>query len=82
MKRNSAHPSDVLRLLKQPVGPTRLAVRAADYMDNAVKLIKASLVKRRRRSINATGVYPKQVLYVFHSSSFKSQLRCPFLVQT
>lgn len=62
MKRNSAHPSDVLRLLKQPMGPTRLAVRAADYMDNAVKLIKTSLVKRQKRSINATGVYPKQVL--------------------
>lgn len=59
MKRNAANPSDVLRLLKQPVGPTRAAVRAADYMDNAVKLIKQSLGRRSKRSINATGVYPK-----------------------
>lgn len=59
MKRNAANPSDVLRLLKQPVGPTRAAVRAADYMDNAVKLIKQSLGRRAKRSINATGVYPK-----------------------
>nr|XP_046242082.1 eosinophil peroxidase-like [Scatophagus argus] len=38
VKRNSANPSDILRLLKQPVGPTREAVRAADYMDNAVQV--------------------------------------------
>lgn len=62
VKRNVANPSDVLRLLKQPVGMTRVAVRAADYMDNAVKLIKKSLERRQKRSINATGVYPKQVL--------------------
>lgn len=62
MKRNSANPSDVLRLLKQPVGATRLAVRAADYMDNAVKLIRTSLLKRQKRSINATGAYAKMAL--------------------
>ncbi|XP_075882046.1 eosinophil peroxidase-like [Nelusetta ayraudi] len=54
VKRNAAKPSDVLRLLKQPVGATRAAVRAADYMDNTVKLIRASLFKRQKRSINAT----------------------------
>ncbi|XP_060895252.1 eosinophil peroxidase-like [Labrus mixtus] len=54
VKRNAAKPSDVLRLLKQPVGPTRLAVRAADYMDNTIKLIKTSLVARQKRSINAS----------------------------
>lgn len=59
VKRNSANPSDVLRLLKQPVGATRLAVRAADYMDNAVKLIRTSLLKRQKRSINATGAHAK-----------------------
>ncbi|XP_074526405.1 eosinophil peroxidase-like [Halichoeres trimaculatus] len=54
VKRNAAKPSDVLRLLKQPVGPSRIAVRAADYMDNAVKLIKGHLERRHKRSINAT----------------------------
>lgn len=63
MKRNAANPSDVLRLLKQPAGPTRTAVRAADYMDNTVKLIKRSLL-RQKRSINATGAYPKLSLNV------------------
>uniref|UniRef100_A0A3B4V9G6 Eosinophil peroxidase n=1 Tax=Seriola dumerili TaxID=41447 RepID=A0A3B4V9G6_SERDU len=56
VERNAASPSDVLRLLKQPAGPTRTAVPAADYMDVAVKLLKRSLNRRPKRSINATGV--------------------------
>lgn len=40
--------------MKQPVGATRLAVRAADYMNNALTLI-TSLKRRHKRSINATG---------------------------
>uniref|UniRef100_UPI0037E930C5 eosinophil peroxidase-like n=1 Tax=Semicossyphus pulcher TaxID=241346 RepID=UPI0037E930C5 len=62
VRRNAANPSDVLRLLKQPVGLTRLAVRAADYMDNAVKLIKSSLEKRQKRSINATDLLSEEDL--------------------
>ncbi|CAJ1068228.1 eosinophil peroxidase-like [Xyrichtys novacula] len=62
VRRNAANPSDVLRLLKQPVGPTRLAVRAADYMDNAVKLIRSSLERRQKRSINATDLISEEDL--------------------
>ncbi|XP_035999616.1 eosinophil peroxidase [Fundulus heteroclitus] len=54
VKRNAASPADVLRLLKQPSGLSREAVRAADYMDYSLYLIKSSLSKRHRRSINAT----------------------------
>lgn len=54
MRRQAASPADVLRLLKQPVGVARLAVRAADYMNNALTLT-TSLKKRDKRSINATG---------------------------
>ncbi|XP_041643904.1 eosinophil peroxidase-like [Cheilinus undulatus] len=54
VKRNAANPSDVLRLLKQPVGLTRLEVRAADYMDNTIKLLQGSSGRRQKRSINAT----------------------------
>ncbi|XP_040897759.1 eosinophil peroxidase-like [Toxotes jaculatrix] len=54
VRRNAANPSDVLRLLKQPAGPTRNVARAADYMDVSVKLIKRSLERRHKRSINAT----------------------------
>ncbi|MEQ2166009.1 hypothetical protein GOODEAATRI_023102 [Goodea atripinnis] len=43
VKRNAAGPADVLRLLKQPSGASREAVRAADYMDNTLHLIKSSL---------------------------------------
>uniref|UniRef100_A0A8C2XIW5 Myeloid-specific peroxidase n=1 Tax=Cyclopterus lumpus TaxID=8103 RepID=A0A8C2XIW5_CYCLU len=43
VRRNAVSPSDILRLVKQPVGQTRNAVRAADYMDNTIKLIKRSL---------------------------------------
>ncbi|XP_062273836.1 eosinophil peroxidase-like [Scomber scombrus] len=64
VKRNTANPSDILRLLKQPVGPTRDAVRAADYMDNAVKLIKRSLETRHKRSINATDLISEEDLQV------------------
>ncbi|XP_053180994.1 eosinophil peroxidase-like [Scomber japonicus] len=64
VKRNTASPSDILRLLKQPVGPTRDAVRAADYMDNAMKLIKRSLETRHKRSINATDLISEEDLQV------------------
>lgn len=64
VKRNAAKPSDVLRLLKQPVGATRAAVRAADYMDNTVKLIRASQFKRQKRSINATGAPAQNLLRI------------------
>lgn len=49
--------------MKQPAGPTRVAVRAADYMDNALILIKSSLGSRQKRSINATGVCVKNILF-------------------
>ncbi|XP_044228044.1 eosinophil peroxidase-like isoform X1 [Thunnus albacares] len=64
LRRSVANPSDILRLLKQPVGPSRDAVRAADYMDNAVKLIKRSLEKRQKRSINATDLITEEDLQV------------------
>ncbi|XP_051278095.1 eosinophil peroxidase-like isoform X1 [Dicentrarchus labrax] len=64
VRRNAANPSDILRLLKQPAGLTRSAVRAADYMDNAVKLIKRSLEKRQKRSINATDLITEEDLQV------------------
>lgn len=56
MKRQAASPADILRLMKQPVGAARLAVRAADYMNNALTMIERSLTRRHKRSINATGL--------------------------
>lgn len=62
VKRNAASPADVLRLLKQPNGPSRQAVRAADYMDNTLHLIKRTLARRHKRSINATDVISERDL--------------------
>ncbi|KAM6943998.1 eosinophil peroxidase-like [Lycodopsis pacificus] len=62
VRRNAVSPSDILRLLKQPVGQTRNAVRAADYMHNAVKLIQTSLQRRQKRSINATDLISEEDL--------------------
>ncbi|XP_051806344.1 eosinophil peroxidase-like isoform X10 [Acanthochromis polyacanthus] len=54
VRRDASTPSDFLRLMKQPEGVSRQAVRAADYMDYTVELITKSLQRRHKRSINAT----------------------------
>uniref|UniRef100_A0AAQ5YZA5 Eosinophil peroxidase n=1 Tax=Amphiprion ocellaris TaxID=80972 RepID=A0AAQ5YZA5_AMPOC len=62
VRRNAVSPSDVLRLMKQPRGVSRLAVRAADYMDYTVELITKSLQQRQKRSINATDLLSEEDL--------------------
>ncbi|XP_036954695.1 eosinophil peroxidase-like [Acanthopagrus latus] len=62
VRRNALNPAHVLRLLKQPAGVSRTAVRAADYMDNAVILIKRSLERRQKRSVNATDLLSEEDL--------------------
>ncbi|XP_073321888.1 eosinophil peroxidase-like [Pagrus major] len=64
VKRNLASPADVLRLMKQPAGRGRIAVRAADYMDNTLTLIKCSLGKRPKRSLNATDLISEEDLQI------------------
>ncbi|MEQ2189319.1 hypothetical protein GOODEAATRI_024180 [Goodea atripinnis] len=73
VKRN-ASPADVLRLLKQPSGPSREAVRAADYMDNTLHLIKRALAKRQKRSINATACGSGETGHIFGASTIRQQL--------
>ncbi|KAF1389168.1 hypothetical protein PFLUV_G00070650 [Perca fluviatilis] len=78
VRRNTANPSDILRLMKQPVGPTRTAVRAADYMDNAVNLIKRSLKRREKRSINDTDLISDDDLKVIADlTGCSAQVRIP-----
>ncbi|XP_028434696.1 eosinophil peroxidase-like isoform X2 [Perca flavescens] len=78
VRRNTANPSDILRLMKQPVGPTRTAVRAADYMDNAVNLIKRSLERRQKRSINDTDLISDDDLKVIADlTGCSAQVRIP-----
>ncbi|XP_068429738.1 eosinophil peroxidase-like [Clinocottus analis] len=82
VKRNAASQSDILQLVKQPVGQTRNAVRAADYMDNAVKLIKRSLERRQKRSINATDLISEDDLQVIADLTGCSPRRRPLSCRT
>ncbi|XP_035291532.1 eosinophil peroxidase-like [Anguilla anguilla] len=56
VRRNTVSAANRLRLMKQPFGETRSAVRAADYMENALRLIQENVHAhgRYRRSLNAT----------------------------
>ncbi|CAL8342908.1 unnamed protein product [Lota lota] len=67
VRRNQVSPSDILRLLKQPAGLSRSAVRASDYMDHAIQLLqKRSLQEHRihKRSINATDLILQEDLKI------------------
>ncbi|KAJ8385975.1 hypothetical protein AAFF_G00177960 [Aldrovandia affinis] len=54
VKRNTVSPANRLRLLKQPSGETRNAVRAADYMENTLRIIQEQANHVHKRSLNAT----------------------------
>lgn len=57
VRRNVASPADVLRLLKQPMGLSREAVRSADYMNSALQYINNIPHRRSRRAVdNSTGL--------------------------
>lgn len=48
-------PHDALRLLKQPRGETRSAVRSADYMAQTLRLLHERVHHVHKRTLNATG---------------------------
>ncbi|XP_031611186.1 eosinophil peroxidase-like isoform X3 [Oreochromis aureus] len=60
--RRNAHYADVVRLMKQPRGVSRIAVRSADYLATSLQMITESLEKRHKRSINATDLISKENL--------------------
>ncbi|KAJ8286119.1 hypothetical protein GJAV_G00034760, partial [Gymnothorax javanicus] len=64
VRRNTVSPVNRLRLMKQPCGETRNAVRAADYMENALRLIQEHVHhnRRRKRSLNATDLLTPEEL--------------------
>lgn len=55
MRKEVVSPHDALRLLKQPRGDTRSAVRSADYMRQTLRLVQERTHHARKRSLNATG---------------------------
>ncbi|KAJ8005640.1 hypothetical protein DPEC_G00120030 [Dallia pectoralis] len=57
VKRDAVRSMDIRRLLTQPARDTRSAVRAAEYMENTIKLLVERSAKNHRihkRSLNAT----------------------------
>ncbi|XP_059511359.1 eosinophil peroxidase-like [Stegostoma tigrinum] len=46
--------SDLLRFFKHPMAETRVAVRSAEYMENALRLIQQHVHRVHKRSLNAT----------------------------
>lgn len=59
-------PHDALRLLKQPRGDTRSAVRSADYMAQTLRLVHDRVHNVHKRSLNATGEETQGPSTVFH----------------
>lgn len=55
MRKNIVSPHDALRLMKQPRGDTRSAVRSADYMAQTLRLLQERMHHVHKRSVNATG---------------------------
>uniref|UniRef100_A0A7N6BG39 Myeloid-specific peroxidase n=1 Tax=Anabas testudineus TaxID=64144 RepID=A0A7N6BG39_ANATE len=72
VRRDVVSPHDALRLLKQPRGDTRTAVRSADYMAQTLRLLHDRVHHVHKRSLNATDVCTSQC---FQTWSF---LVCPF----
>uniref|UniRef100_A0A3Q3XI75 Eosinophil peroxidase n=1 Tax=Mola mola TaxID=94237 RepID=A0A3Q3XI75_MOLML len=78
VRRQTAGPADLLRLVKQPVGATRQVARSADYMNDAVRLLQRSRSRRDKRSINATDLISEEDLEVIADlTGCSPQLRSP-----
>ncbi|KAM6901961.1 eosinophil peroxidase isoform 2-T2 [Lycodopsis pacificus] len=54
VRKEVVRPHDALRLLKQPRGDTRTAVRSADYMAQTLRLLHERVNHVHKRSLNAT----------------------------
>ncbi|KAF4082617.1 hypothetical protein AMELA_G00153690 [Ameiurus melas] len=55
-------PSDILRLMKQPKRKARDAVRAADYLEQTLRIISEKTHHAHKRSINATALLSHEEL--------------------
>ncbi|XP_075882045.1 eosinophil peroxidase-like isoform X2 [Nelusetta ayraudi] len=83
VRRQATSPSDVLRLLKQPVGRAREIARAADYMSGTLSLLRRSLSRRQKRSINATDLISEEQLQTISElSGCSPQERIPSCATT
>ncbi|KAM8829300.1 eosinophil peroxidase [Spinachia spinachia] len=62
VRREVVRPHDALRLMKQPRGDTRTAVRAADYMTQTLRLLHERSHRVHKRSLNATDLLSEEDL--------------------
>lgn len=62
LAKRSISPSVLLSVFKQPVRETRAVIRAAEYMDTALDLIHSHILRRYKRSINATDLLTSEDL--------------------
>ncbi|KAM4527392.1 eosinophil peroxidase-like isoform 1-T2 [Odontesthes bonariensis] len=62
VRRDVVKPHDALRLMKQPRGDTRSAVRSADYMAQTLRLLHDRVHRMHKRSLNATDLLTEEDL--------------------
>nr|XP_015202138.1 PREDICTED: eosinophil peroxidase-like [Lepisosteus oculatus] len=62
LRESFSKPSDLLAFLKRPSRDTRSAVRSAEYMENALRLIQERTHHLHKRAINATDLLSKEDL--------------------
>ncbi|XP_044031100.1 eosinophil peroxidase-like isoform X3 [Siniperca chuatsi] len=62
VRKEAVSPHDTLRLLKQPRGDTRSAVRSADYMEQTLRLLQERVHRVHKRSVNATDLLSEEDL--------------------
>ncbi|XP_060765513.1 eosinophil peroxidase isoform X2 [Neoarius graeffei] len=61
-RNDSINPADILRLMKQPKRKARQAVRAADYLEQTLRIISEKTHHTHKRSINATALLTHEEL--------------------
>ncbi|NXY48386.1 PERM Myeloperoxidase, partial [Ceuthmochares aereus] len=60
LEENVANPMDFLKHLKDPVGTTRSAIRAADYMETTLNLLKKKLQQSGKWRFNVTDLLDRK----------------------
>ncbi|CAG5867394.1 unnamed protein product [Menidia menidia] len=76
-------PHDALRLMKQPRGDTRSAVRSADYMAQTLRLLHERVHHLHKRSLNATDLLtPEDLMKLAEITGCAARVRLPSCVTT
>ncbi|XP_037340465.1 eosinophil peroxidase [Pungitius pungitius] len=78
VRREVVRPHDALRLLKQPSGDTRTAVRSADYMAQTLRLLHEKSHHVHKRSVNVTDLLsPEDQAKLSQLTGCAAQVRVP-----